>query len=294
MFAPESDWTVDPPAGMDRFRIDRRISTHGVDLHIRHFRWLTPVQGPMSPRCHYLDFSLGSRARRSRIRSDHWSGAQHTGDMMYLAPNHTYIGEAVRDQRHVLCIGFSQSFLDQVFQDEGRAPEMRPCVDIQNPSLRRMLTSLAGEVAAPGFASDAYVQSIMIALAVELARNFDAARPRIRTPSGLSAQQMRIATDYIADRLDKDLSIAGIARECGVSPRHLTRIFKTETGMTLGEYVATSRIAMAKDLLRSSAKQIKEIGWRCGFQSPSAFSAAFRSATGVTPGGFRDSSPPMH
>lgn len=197
------------------------------------------------------------------------------------------MGEPALEDRHILCAAFTDSFLEEVFQNEGGRPQFRPCADIRNGTLRRLLTALAAEAMAPGFASDMFVRSTMISAIIELARHLNVDRHSNRPPSAPSVRQIRIVTDYIGDNLHRNLNIVDIARECGISTRHLARLFKSETGMTLGEYVASHRITMAKDLLASGMEQIKEIGGKCGFQSASAFSAAFRSATGMTPGEFR-------
>src|SRR3546814_7646747 len=57
-------------------------------------------------------------------------------------------------------------------------------------------------------------------------------------------------------------------------------------------FAAERRIARAKALLaeRSSSERgpaIKEIAYRCGFETAAAFSVAFRRATGVTPRQYR-------
>lgn len=79
-----------------------------------------------------------------------------------------------------------------------------------------------------------------------------------------------------------------------MSVRHVARVFRDGTGVSLGEFVARSRIALAKELLRNDGARIKEISWRCGFSSTSAFSAAFRAATGQTPKDFRCQPPQVH
>ena len=92
------------------------------------------------------------------------------------------------------------------------------------------------------------------------------------------------------DNLSQPLTVADIARDCNMSVRHVARVFREGSGVSLGEFVARSRIAMAKELLQKDNARIKEISWRCGFSSTSSFSAAFRSATGQTPKAFRSSS----
>jgi AraC family transcriptional regulator len=287
MVVPESDWTNAPPNGVENFQIRRSVNLRQVNVDIRRYRWISRQRGPILPQRHYLDFSLDLRLRRSCIHSDHWAKPRFTGDMLYLPPDQVYFGETACQDRNLLCIGVGKDFFEQIFEDQGGSPEMIPCVDVQSPTMRRLLTGLAGELSAPGFATDAFVQSILVLVTIELSRCLYRGPSIASDPAGLIGRRFHRASEFIADNIEKELNIGDIAGECGISPRHLTRIFKSETGMTLGGYVAQCRIAVAKDMLRSSPCQIKVVAFRCGFQNPSAFSAAFHAATGVTPRAFR-------
>lgn len=126
---------------------------------------------------------------------------------------------------------------------------------------------------------------MLMSMAVELYRHLGA---RDTDRSGTrNARQVRQIVDYVMENLSAPLGIADIALNCNMSVRHVARVFKNDTGVSLGEFVARSRIGLAKDLLRGSDVRIKEVSWRCGFSSTSAFSAAFRAATGQTPKDYR-------
>src|SRR3546814_8719936 len=75
----------------------------------------------------------------------------------------------------------------------------------------------------------------------------------------------------------------------GVSVRHFARPFRVSTGKAVSDYVAEVRIKRAKTLLADDRVLIKEIAYRCGFQSSSSFSSAFHRATSLTPQQFRSS-----
>src|SRR3546814_18823487 len=96
-------------------------------------------RGPISPKRHYLDFSLGPRIRHSRVGTDCWSTSQYSGDILYLPGGDTYWGEPALEDRHILCAAFTDSFLDEIFQNEGGRPQFRPCADIRNGTLRRQI-----------------------------------------------------------------------------------------------------------------------------------------------------------
>jgi AraC-like DNA-binding protein len=73
----------------------------------------------------------------------------------------------------------------------------------------------------------------------------------------------------------------------GISVRQLSRAVRQVKGMGLHRWIAGYRIEEARRLLGESELQTAEIALRCGFQSGSAFSTAFRSAVGFTPTEYR-------
>lgn len=76
------------------------------------------------------------------------------------------------------------------------------------------------------------------------------------------------------------------AAELGVSARTLTRAFNAETGTSFARWVAGVRAQHAVELL-SRGWAVEIVAEEVGYRSASAFGAAFRRTTGLTPGAFR-------
>lgn len=76
------------------------------------------------------------------------------------------------------------------------------------------------------------------------------------------------------------------AEQLGVSTRTITRAFRAETGAGFVRWVATVRAQRAVTLL-SRGDDIEDIAAELGYRSTSAFGAAFRRTTGLTPTAFR-------
>lgn len=76
------------------------------------------------------------------------------------------------------------------------------------------------------------------------------------------------------------------ARRTGVSSRTLTRAFEASTGMGFRTWAATARAHHAVALL-AEGQRVEDVVGQVGFRSASAFTAAFRRVTGMTPGEFR-------
>ncbi|MBB2147977.1 GlxA family transcriptional regulator [Pedobacter gandavensis] len=79
--------------------------------------------------------------------------------------------------------------------------------------------------------------------------------------------QVHQVQDYISQNLRQKLSIPDLAEMVHISPRSLTRLFKSATGITIGQYIHQLRREKALHLLKENYK-IAWIALECGFKSP--------------------------
>lgn len=86
----------------------------------------------------------------------------------------------------------------------------------------------------------------------------------------------------------KAYSLEMLAAQCGFSQGFLCRVFKQVTGQTVFQYLAESRLRMAKTLLIDTNLPIKDICRQCGFQNESYFYHTFREKLAVSPVRFRE------
>ena len=87
--------------------------------------------------------------------------------------------------------------------------------------------------------------------------------------------------------LSERWSPARLARTAGTTPQRLARLTKRLFGLSPTRLMTKTRIATASRLLRETDNSVSEIAVACGFYDHSAFTRAFRHATGVTPSQFR-------
>lgn len=66
-----------------------------------------------------------------------------------------------------------------------------------------------------------------------------------------------------------------LARELGISDRHLRRIFLRHWGVSPLQYLQTQRLLAAKALLQDSQRPVAEIALACGFGSARSLRTAF-------------------
>ncbi len=90
----------------------------------------------------------------------------------------------------------------------------------------------------------------------------------------------------VVERLRKDpssrLELTQIAEGSGASPRTLQRLFRDETGLRFTEWRRRLRLLHAMELLSDGAS-VTAAGIEAGYESTSAFVAAFRREMGFTP-----------
>ncbi|MEV1006497.1 AraC family transcriptional regulator [Streptomyces sp. NPDC049881] len=101
----------------------------------------------------------------------------------------------------------------------------------------------------------------------------------------VSALLRPIADAVRADPRDRR-TLADWAAELGVSARTVTRAFNAETGTSFARWVTAVRAQHAVALL-TRGWEVEEVAAEAGYGSASAFGAAFRRTTGLTPGVFR-------
>ena len=95
------------------------------------------------------------------------------------------------------------------------------------------------------------------------------------------------ARDYIHALWRTPISIPQIAAAACLSPYHFVRAFKEIHGIPPHAYVSALRVRRAQRLLRDSDLTVLQISHEAGFESPTAFSGAFRRAVGLGPRAYR-------
>lgn len=104
--------------------------------------------------------------------------------------------------------------------------------------------------------------------------------------NGLSDARIAEALRRMHSDPERSWTVAGLAREAGLSRSAFFERFSRTVGLRPMEYLLGWRMAVAKDLLRSGPIALDEVARRVGYGSASTFSTAFSRHVGQSPGRF--------
>jgi AraC family transcriptional regulator len=97
------------------------------------------------------------------------------------------------------------------------------------------------------------------------------------------AERLNSAIDYIENNLTGEIDTAVAAKKALCSDFHFQRMFSVVTGITLGEYIRRRRLTLAAVDLLSGNTKVRNVALKYGYESPEAFTRAFRQVHGVSP-----------
>lgn len=92
---------------------------------------------------------------------------------------------------------------------------------------------------------------------------------------------------FLSQQYASPITLNQLAQEVHLSASHLSRIFKSQLGITFVDALTKIRIEQAKGLLENKELSIQFISDRIGFSSPDYFSSTFRKLEGISPSQFR-------
>ena len=103
-----------------------------------------------------------------------------------------------------------------------------------------------------------------------------------------SIELLELIKKYIKNNYLKcNYSIQELASNFNLNISKISLFFKEMTGINLVDYVAALRMEKAKELLKTTDLQTKEISTRVGYYNVSSFIRRFKQIEGITPGEYK-------
>jgi len=155
-----------------------------------------------------------------------------------------------------------------------------------DPLIAQGLDLLWQELGRRDPAARLFVDSMMSALVIRLARLSDQRTEADDLRGGLAPYQSARVVDYMQTHLDQRITLAELAAICDLSPWHFSRAFRETHGHPPHRYLTRLRIQRARELLERSPLSITAIAMATGY-SPQQLVRHFRQATGLPPSTYR-------
>jgi AraC family transcriptional regulator len=92
---------------------------------------------------------------------------------------------------------------------------------------------------------------------------------------------------YIEENIDEDLTLENLAKIACYSPFHFHRVFQAIVGETVHSYIKRLRMQTAAGKLLYTEQPITAIALDASFETPSAFTRAFKQFMGSSPRDYR-------
>ena len=242
----------------------------------------------------------GGAWRFARVQSGaaYWLGAERTrslaeGELIVFGPKvqgsvrASQISEVVLHTFHFapdLLSGFF-TMAERHFFETAAANQF--CEAQFLPSTHPAVQQLAEILAAPDESQTLIHRAELLALIVSIF-NGELSRHRLPAPRSMSAEfrfQQLISkmpdTEFINHTPEE------LARLCGCSPRHFSRLFQHHFGTSARERQSELRLLKAKRLLAESGEKIIQVALECGYRNVSLFNSMFKERFDMTPSEFR-------
>lgn len=100
-------------------------------------------------------------------------------------------------------------------------------------------------------------------------------------------QLAKAVADFLAEHMDKRITIPELSKQFGVSDTHLKNAFKSVYGVPVFSYVRIQKMQSAAQVLIHTDRSVSDISAEFGYNNESKFSAAFREIMGDSPREFR-------
>ena len=171
---------------------------------------------------------------------------------------------------------------------EGPAPvSLRRTYHISGSQMQHLVAAMATEAGEGTPSGVVFVESLTIALGMQLVRQAGVASPRHQPArGGLAPAVRRRILELMDTRPDAHLSIETLAREAGLSPAHFARAFKESIGQAPHQHLLMLRLDRARRLLDGPGTTLSDVAQRSGFADQAHFTRFFKRRFGVTPGAF--------
>jgi AraC-like DNA-binding protein len=160
-----------------------------------------------------------------------------------------------------------------------------------NDVLQMLSALMRGEAQREGEGTEAILSALSTVLLTMVLRTSPGSATDAVLWTAASDDRIAESIEQILQDPGAQWSIERLSSSAAMSRATFIRRFARSTGMTVGTFLTQARVMTAAELLTTTDSTIAAVAGQVGYQSESAFTRAFRLATGHTPGRFRRAAP---
>ena len=193
---------------------------------------------------------------------------------------------------HSVHFYFPREVIDAIADDAGaaRIDELHFTLGVGHDDavVRSLATAILPAFNQPEQANRLFIEHVTLAVGTHVAESYGEMRTERRSRhGGLAPWQEKRAKEFLGARLDGEVSLAELARECSLSASHFARAFRQSTGTSPHQWLLRRRVDRAMELLVEPRRSLTEVALACGFADQSHFTRVFTRSVGVSPGAWR-------
>jgi AraC family transcriptional regulator len=300
-----NDTSTDAAALALPYALDQPVEMHNIRLHAVRLSSRPLGWGPLNierreePRggCEFLPMGTTEHLIFVRL-SEYYVRRESQGETtegQYLAgqvsihPARVPIRWQWKGKTNSLLLTLDPAFLDRVAREafgENAAPVHLWHEDGRHdPLINNLASALVREMLAADDGTRLFAESLANVLSVHLIRNYAEGMPAAPQPVTGPTRAVSAAVRFIREHYAEQISLADIAAAAGMSPFHLTRVFKKTMGMSPHQYLVEVRVHSARALVSAGGEHpsLAEVAAAVGFADQSHLTRQFKRILGTTP-----------
>lgn len=254
-------------------------------LHLQEIGSLQATKPHISKRsdlASYLFFMV--RSGSGVLKYDGITYSLSPGDCVFVDCRKPYSHETSQDLWNLSWVHFNGPTAANIYQkyiDRGGLPVFHPVTLVRYSDAYNNLYKIA--------IGSSYTRDMEINTYLSMLLSFlmaDSWNPE-KSRTGTRKTDLLEIKRYLDENYAKKVTLDALSERYFINKFYLTRVFKEQFGVSIGDYLLGVRITQAKNLLRFTNKSAEQIGQECGIGDVYYFSRVFKKVEGISVRAYR-------
>lgn len=223
----------------------------------------------------------------------HWNDYIYpitSGDILYINPSDIHGYESVNNLKLINVLYLRhQLFLSSAIENYLPKQTAKHTERIWriHPSFIKQVSPLIDQLTIESQKNNPASIHLSEALFLQLVILLDRIKQQPNEQSPTATHQLDILFTVLHNSIASAFNLEMFCKQYNIAARSLSRLFKSQTGMTINEYLQKCRLCKAMSLLRNTQLSISLIAAECGYNDSNYFSAVFKKELKQTPSIYR-------